>query len=62
MNQNDYNPFHSKMMTSNAIFNKAQALVVEEAGGRFKLVDIDVNAEDLRDDEVLIRFHASGIW
>ena len=41
---------------------KPKALVVEEAGGPFKLVETRVKIDTCRDDEVLVHFQASGIW
>ena len=41
---------------------KSKALVVEEAGGPFKLVNTRVKIDNCRDDEALVRFQASGIW
>lgn len=51
-----------KIEMENEIPKKAQALVVEEVGGPFELVEIDVKPDNLGDNEVLIRFIASGIW
>lgn len=49
-------------MTTQTIPTKTQTLVAEEMGTPFQLVDIDVpSAKDLHHDDVLVRFHASGI-
>lgn len=38
------------------------ALVAEEVNGPFQLVDTSFRIDDLADDEVLVKFEATGIW
>ena len=52
----------SHKMTTQTLPTKSQALVAEEMGAPFELVGIDLpSEEELHEDDVLVRFHASGI-
>jgi NADPH:quinone reductase-like Zn-dependent oxidoreductase len=39
-----------------------RALVAKAEHAAFELVDVEFDDGKLADDEVLVRFHASGIW
>lgn len=39
-----------------------KALVAEETNGDFHLVDIQLDADKLGPDEVIVRFQHTGVW
>lgn len=41
---------------------EAKALVVDEAKGPFKLVDIQLDLAKLKSDEVIVRYQHTGVW
>lgn len=40
----------------------AKALIVDEACGPFKLVDLKLDLGNLKPDEVIVRYHHTGVW
>ena len=41
---------------------QAQALVIEQAHGPFQLADIQLDISQLKPDEVIVRYHHTGVW
>lgn len=40
----------------------AQALIVDEAHGSFKLADIELDLDKLKSDQVIVRYQHTGVW
>lgn len=61
-----YKPKNCKMSPTVSYSENSQvngiALVAEEVNGPFQLVDTSFRIDDLADDEVLVKFEATGIW